>query len=72
MSVWGHKRITIKPKRLSKDERADLDQVREELEELRPRSRSDCREGIRAFLEKRPAGYKGPYYDNPPFGGSDR
>ena len=47
MSVWGHKRITIKPKRLSKDERADLDQVREELEELRPRSRSDCREGIR-------------------------
>jgi len=29
----------------------------------------DCVEGIRAFLDKRPAEYKGPYYDNPPFGG---
>ncbi|MEC8288242.1 MAG: enoyl-CoA hydratase-related protein, partial [Pseudomonadota bacterium] len=28
----------------------------------------DCREGIRAFLEKREANYKGPYYDNPPWG----
>lgn len=28
----------------------------------------DCREGIRAFLEKRPAEYRGPYYDNPPYG----
>ena len=32
----------------------------------------DCREGIRAFLEKRPASYRGPYYDNPPFGDGKR
>ena len=29
----------------------------------------DCVEGIRAFLDKRKPEYKGPYYDNPPFGG---
>jgi enoyl-CoA hydratase len=29
----------------------------------------DCREGIRAFLEKRKAEYRGPFYDNPPYGG---
>ncbi len=28
----------------------------------------DCREGIRAFLEKRPADYRGPYYDASPYG----
>lgn len=28
----------------------------------------DCREGIRAFLDKRPADYKGPYYDASPYG----
>lgn len=27
----------------------------------------DCREGIRAFLEKRPAEYRGPYYGNSPY-----
>ncbi len=32
----------------------------------------DCVEGIRAFLDKRPAEYKGPYYDNPPYGGPKR
>ena len=32
----------------------------------------DCREGIRAFLEKRPASYSGPYYDNPPYGDGKR
>ena len=28
----------------------------------------DCIEGIRAFLDKRPAEYRGPNYDNPPYG----
>ena len=28
----------------------------------------DCIEGIRAFLDKRPAEYRGPFYDNPPHG----
>lgn len=28
----------------------------------------DCREGIRAFLEKRPADYRGPFYANWPYG----
>ncbi len=28
----------------------------------------DCREGIRAFLEKRPADYRGPYYNASPYG----
>jgi len=32
----------------------------------------DCREGIQAFLEKRPSTYRGPYYDNPPYGDSKR
>jgi len=32
----------------------------------------DCREGIRAFLEKRPSEYRGPYYDNPPYGDPKR
>ncbi len=31
----------------------------------------DCEEGIRAFLGKRAPQYKGPYYDNWPFGGGD-
>ncbi len=43
MSVWGHKRITLKPKRLSAEEKADLDEIRHELEEARPKTRSDCR-----------------------------
>ncbi len=43
MSVWGHKRITLKPKRLSSDERVDLDEMREEMESLRPKTREDCR-----------------------------
>ena len=32
----------------------------------------DCREGIRAFLEKREANYRGPYYDNSPWGRGDK
>ncbi|HJM42551.1 MAG: enoyl-CoA hydratase-related protein [Nitrospinota bacterium] len=28
----------------------------------------DCQEGIRAFMEKRAPDYRGPYYDNWPFG----
>ena len=28
----------------------------------------DCAEGIRAFLEKRTPEYRGPYYDNSPYG----
>jgi enoyl-CoA hydratase/carnithine racemase len=32
----------------------------------------DCREGIQAFLEKRPSEYRGPYYDNPPYGDPKR
>lgn len=32
----------------------------------------DCREGIQAFLEKRPSEYRGPYYDNPPHGDPKR
>tara|TARA_R110002072_G_scaffold27401_30_gene89118 strand:- start:435 stop:1340 length:906 start_codon:yes stop_codon:yes gene_type:complete len=32
----------------------------------------DCREGIQAFLEKRPSQYRGPYYDNPPYGDPKR
>ena len=30
----------------------------------------DCREGIRAFLGKREPEYRGPYYDNWPYGGA--
>lgn len=32
----------------------------------------DCREGIQAFLEKRPAAYEGPYYGNSPYGDPKR
>lgn len=32
----------------------------------------DCREGIQAFLEKRPSEYRGPFYDNPPWGDPKR
>ena len=32
----------------------------------------DCREGIQAFLEKRPATYEGPYYGNSPYGDPKR
>jgi len=32
----------------------------------------DCVEGIQAFLDKRPAEYRGPYYDNSPYGGPKR
>ncbi len=32
----------------------------------------DCREGIQAFLEKRPATYEGPYYGNTPYGDPKR
>ena len=31
----------------------------------------DCREGIRAFLGKRKADYRGPYYENWPYGEGD-
>jgi len=50
MSVWGHKRITVKPKRLTKEEKADLDSIRDELEDLRPKLRSECRDSLRPCI----------------------
>lgn len=42
---------------------------RRELEAIMEITRTkDCHEGIRAFLGKRKADYRGPYYDNWPFG----
>ena len=45
-----------------------------ELEGIKEITRTkDCHEGIRAFLEKRSPDYRGPYYENWPFGdGNDR
>ena len=43
-----------------------------ELDSIKEITRTgDCREGIRAFLEKRDADYRGPYYGNWPFGDGD-
>jgi len=43
-----------------------------ELESIMEITRTkDCQEGIRAFLGKRKADYRGPYYQNWPFGGAD-
>lgn len=43
-----------------------------ELEGIKEITRTkDCHEGIRAFLEKRDPDFRGPYYDNPPFGDGD-
>ena len=43
MSVWGHKRVTLKPKRLTAEERADLNEMQPEIDRLRPKTRADCR-----------------------------
>ncbi len=43
-----------------------------ELEGIKEITRTrDCHEGIRAFLDKRAPEFRGPYYDNWPFGGGD-
>lgn len=45
---------------------------RRELEAVMEITRTkDCQEGIRAFLDKRQPEYRGPYYDNWPFGDGD-
>ena len=45
---------------------------RRELEGIQEITRTrDCHEGIRAFLDKRAPEYRGPYYDNWPFGDGD-
>lgn len=43
-----------------------------ELEGIKEITRTkDCHEGIRAFLGKRDPEFRGPYYDNSPFGSGD-
>jgi enoyl-CoA hydratase len=45
---------------------------RRELDSIKEVTRTqDCHEGIRAFLEKRDPVFRGPYYDNWPFGDGD-
>lgn len=45
---------------------------RKELEAVMEVTRTkDCQEGIRAFMEKREPEYRGPYYENWPFGGAN-
>ena len=47
-------------------------EVMKELDAIKEITRTrDCHEGIRAFLEKRDPVFRGPYYDNWPFGKGD-